>query len=182
MGHLEGGVYVNDFFGLSLSVPRDWEVISAQRRGELIEESKKALRGQDQKKQAQVNASIERSTILLSMTKFPAGQPSNAAFMLIAERIPSPSIRSGFDVLRAVEALAKGTNFTVEFQGGVRTEQIGGADFGVATIKNSSPYGVFMQKAYVTTKNGYALQFFYTYLDEADLPTLDSIIKSVKVK
>jgi hypothetical protein len=182
LGHLEGGDYGNDFFGLTFSVPRDWVVVSAQRRGEIAEASKKMLQADDRRKQAQVNDSIERSKILLSLTKLPPGQPANASFMLIAERIPSPSIRTGADVLRSMESLAKGTNFNVEFQGGIRTEKVGGADFGVVTIKNSSPHGVFMQKAYVTTKHGYALQFFYTYLSDEDLPAFDSIIKSIKVK
>jgi hypothetical protein len=182
LGHLEGSDYSNDFFGITLSVPRDWMVVSAQRRGEIVEGSKKMIEAQDKRKQSQVNDSIERSTLLLSLTKLPPGQPANASFMLIAERIPSPSIRTGADVLRSMESLAKGTNFTLEFQGGIRTEQIGGAEFGVATIRNSSPHGVFMQKAYVTTKHGYGLQFFYTYLDDADLAAFDSIIKSVKVR
>ena len=34
----------------------------------------------------------------------------------------------------------------------------------------------------MTVKNGYALQFFYTYLDEADLPAFDSIMKRVRMK
>jgi hypothetical protein len=181
-GQLEGGEYSNEFFGLTLSVPRDWVVVSARRRGEIVEESKKLLQAQDRQKQAQVDASLGRSTVLLSLTKLPAGQPANASFMLIAERIPTPSIRTGPDVLRSLESLTTGTNFTVEFQGGIRTEKIGGADFGVATIKNSSPHGVFMQKAYVTTKHGYALQLFYTYLSDDDLPALDSIVKSIKLK
>jgi hypothetical protein len=182
LGHLDGGDYVNNFFGLSLSVPRAWVIVSAQRRDEITEESKKMIQTDDQRKKEQVNASVDRSTNLLSLTKLPVGQPGNASFMLIAERIPSPSIQTGSDVIRAMERLAKGTNFNLEFQDGIRTEQIGAASFGVATVKNSSPRGVYMQKVYVTTRNGYALQLFYTYVDEADLLAFDSIIKSLKIK
>lgn len=181
-GELNGVDYVNRFFGLSLSVPRDWVVVGAQRRAQIGEEAKKMIVADTQKKEEQVAASIDRSTTLISLTKLPAGQPGNASFMLIAERIPSPAIRSGEDVLRALERLAQGTNFKVEFQGGIRTESIGGADFGVATIKNSSPHGVFMQKIYVTVKSNYGLQLFFTYLDEADLPVFEAIIKSVQLK
>lgn len=182
LGQLNGVDCVNSFFGLSLSVPRDWQVVGSERSDQIGEEAKKMLVAENQRKQAQVNESIDRSTSLLSLTKLPAGQPGNASFMLIAERIPSPAIRNGEDVLHALERLAKGTNFKVEFQGGIRTESIGGAEFGVATIKSTSPYGVFMQKIYVTVKNDYGLQLFFTYLDEADLPTFDAIVKSVKLK
>jgi hypothetical protein len=180
LGQLDGENYNNNFFGLSLSVPGKWVVVSAQRRETMTEELKRVITG-DQKKQEQIDDSIQRSFVLLSLTKLPAGEPGNASFMLIAERLPSPSVKNGADVIGLMKKAFTGTNFNVEFQGEVRTEIIGGADFAVATVKTTSPNGTFMQKIYVTTKNGYALELFYTYLDEADLATLDSIIKSVKV-
>ena len=39
-----------------------------------------------------------------------------------------------------------------------------------------------MQKIYVTTKNGYAAELFYTYQNDADLAALNSILATVKVK
>jgi hypothetical protein len=52
----------------------------------------------------------------------------------------------------------------------------------VATVKNTSPSGTFMQKIYVTTKNGYALEWFYTYQNDADLAALNSIVGTMKMK
>jgi predicted ABC-type ATPase len=49
-------------------------------------------------------------------------------------------------------------------------------------VKNTSPSGTFMQKIYVTTKNGYALELFYTYIKDADLAALNSIVASMKIK
>jgi len=174
--------YLNDSFGLSLSIPREWVIVSAQQSSQIVDESKKILQARDQSQQTQIEQSIARSTTLLALTKLPAGQPNNASFMLIAERIPSPQIRNGVDVIRAMENVMKGSNFNIEFQGETRTERISNADFAVATIKNSSPHGVFNQKIYVTVKNGFALQFFFTYLDDADLTPYDAIMKSVKLK
>src|ERR671914_542979 len=57
LGRLDGVNYSNDFFGLSLSIPRDWVVVSAQRNSEIVEQSKQILRGEDQRKQAQANSS-----------------------------------------------------------------------------------------------------------------------------
>ncbi len=182
LGQLDGTNYVNNFFGLSLSVPREWVVQSAQQRGKIVDDSKKMVGSVDEKKKAQVEDSIDRSTILLSLTKLPEGMPGNAAFMLIAERIPSASMKTGADVLRSIALLGKGTNFGVEFLDEIRTVQIGTAEFAGVTIKGTSPYGEFKQKAYVTTKNGYAVQLFFTYLDDADIPTFATIMKSVMVK
>lgn len=180
-GLLDGVNYSNNFFGLSLSVPQSWVVISAQRNETIVEESNKQITG-DQKKKEQIEDSIQRSVVLLSLTKLPAGEPDNVSFMLIAERIPLPSIKTGVDVIQAMENAFKGTNFNIEFQAQSQTARIGGADFGVATVKNSSPNGIFMQKIYVTTKNGYALELFYTYKNDADLAALKTIVGTVKIK
>jgi hypothetical protein len=179
LGQLDGENYSNNFFGISLSVPGKWVVVSAPRREKLTAELRSNVTG-DQKKQDQLDDSIQRSFVLLTLTKLPAGEPGNAAVMLVAERLPLPSIKTGADVIGRMKEAFKGTNVTVEFQGEVQTENIGGADFAVVTTKVTAPNGSFMQKDYVTTKNGYALELFFTYLDDADLATLDSIIKSVK--
>lgn len=180
-GQLDGVNYSNNFFGLSLSVPQTWVVVSAQRSETIATESSKLITG-DQKKKEEIDGSIQRSVVLLSLTKLVSGEPNNASFMLIAERIPLPSIKTGVDVIEAMEYAFKGTNVNLEFQGQSQTERIGGADFGVATAKNSSPNGTFMQKIYVTTKNDYALELFYTYQNDTDLAALNSIIGTVKIK
>jgi hypothetical protein len=180
-GQLDGINYSNNFFGLSLSVPQTWVVLSAQRKETLVEQSGNLLTG-DQKKKEELDASIQRSVLLLALTKLPAGEADNASFMLVAERIPSPSIKNGADVIQAMQNAFKGTNVSLEFQGETQTNRIGGADFAVATVKTTSPSGTFMQKIYVTTKNGYALELFYTYQNDADLAALNSIVGTMKMK
>lgn len=182
LGQLDGVNYTNESFGLSVSIPSQWVVVTAQTRPQFNEEMKDLVKADDQSKQAQVRASIDRSAVLLSLTKLPAGEPNNASFMLIAERTPTAAIKNGADVLRSMKGAMTGTNFNVEFQGEPVTIQIGGSDFAVATIKNTSQFGTFMQKIYVTVKQGYALELFFTYTNAADLTTLDAVIKSIKTK
>ena len=181
-GVLEGRTYSNNFFGLSVSLPRDWIIVDAQRRDSIVTESKDKISSDDKEKKEMADASIARSVNLVSLTKLPAGQAHNASLMLIAERIPAASIKNGVDVIHSMEEAIKNTNFTLEFQGPIQTERIGTAEFAVAIMKNSSPYGVVMQKVYMTVKNGYALEFFFTYLDATDLPAFDAVVKTMKVK
>jgi hypothetical protein len=181
-GILEGRTYSNNFFGLSVSLPRDWIIADAQGRDSIVSESKNRISSDDKEKKELVEASIARSVNLLSVTKLPVGQAHNASLMLIAERIPSPSIKNGVDVIHSMEETTKNTNFTLEFQGPIQTEQIGTAEFAIATMKNSSPYGVLMQKVYMTVKNGYALEFFFTYTDATDLTTFDTVVKTMQMK
>jgi hypothetical protein len=179
-GVLDGYKYTNKYFGLSVAMPDNWVIVSAPRRAEITDESRKMLAG-DQAKKDQIEESFQRSTILLSLTKLPAGEPNNASFMLIAERVPSPKVKTGADVIDLMRNAMKGTNVNIEFLGEVKTENIGGAEFSSVTLKNVSPLGTYMQKVYVTVKNGYGIEFFYTYLDDADLGALDTTIKSIKV-
>jgi len=180
-GRYEGGKYVNDFFGLSFTPP-GWIVSSAAKNAELSESVKSAVASDDKNKSALLHESVERSRILLSMTKLPPGQPANASLMLVAERVPSPAVKTGADVFRLLEAGFKNTAFKVEFLNAPRNERIGGAEFAVATIKVASPYGVYMQKIYFTMKKDYSLQFFFTYLEDGDIPVFDAALKSVVIK
>src|SRR5882724_11262998 len=92
LGQLDGENYSNDFFGFSLSVPAKWVVVSAARRETLTATLRSNVTG-DQKKQDQLDDSIQRSFVLLTLSKLPLGEPGNAAVMLVAERLPLPSIK-----------------------------------------------------------------------------------------
>jgi hypothetical protein len=182
LGQLDGVDYANNFFRLSLSIPREWVVATAQRRVELDQQVKKMVTAEDQKQLTKVEESIERSTTLLRITKLPDGQPNNAQFVLIAERLGSPSMKTGLDVIEAMREVMKGTNFKVEFIGEVLTETLSATQFGVTTVKVTSPVGEYSQRIYVTVKGDYALEMFFTYLNDSDLPSFAGIIQSVKFK
>jgi hypothetical protein len=182
LGQRDGANYSNNFFGLSLSLPQTWVDVSSEQRDTLAAQIKQVLTTSDPAKRAQIEDSMGRSTLLLSLTKLPAGQPGNATFMLIAERIPLPSIKTPLDVIQTMKNAMAGTNFNVQFLGEPHAEKLGGADFASITVRNDSPYGLFMQKIYVTTKERYSLQLFYTYQDESDLAALDTIIRSIRIK
>ena len=176
LGSLDGTNYTNESFGLSLSTPKDWLLTTGPK------DIKDLVKAEGETNRRRVDDSIDRSTILLALTKLPAGEPNNAGFMLIAERTPTPAIKNGLDVIASLKNAMAGTNFKVEFQGSAVTEQINGTDFGVVTIKNSSELGEFMQKIYVMVKGNHALEFFFTYTNPSDLTTLDALMKSANFK
>lgn len=182
LGELDGSDYVNSSFRFSLSISKEWVVATAQRRAEIDQQLKKMVSAPDQKHLARVEDSLERSKTLLRITKLPEGQPNNAQFMLIAERLASPSLKTGRDVIEAMRQTMKGTNFTVEFIGEVRKETLSTAEFGVADVKVTSPYGNYWQRFYITVRGDYALELFFTYFNDADLAAFSEIVKSVKFK
>jgi hypothetical protein len=182
LGQLDGTYYSNNFFGLSLSVPKEWVVVDAQRNQALDDQAKKMVNSPDPKHLERVEGSLERSKTLLRIMKLPEGQPNNAMFMLIAERLASPDLKTGHDVVAAMQQTMKDTNFTVEMLEAARTEKLGTVDFALANIKVSSPIGAYKQRIYIMVYKDYALELFFTYLDDADLPAIDAITKSVKFK
>ena len=181
LGHLDGVNYVNKFFGLSFSIPDNWIVVQGRNK-EIAESSKKLVANEDAKKRAEFERSIAQSTILLGLNRVPAGEPNNASFLVIAERVSSPAIKNGVDALRTMETMAKNTSFLVEFQNGIRSETINGLDFGAATVKTTAPTGTFMQRIYMTVRSGYALEFFFTYQDPAHVATFNKLMNTVKIK
>lgn len=181
MGRLDGVNYVNSVLGLSFSIPGDWIVVQGRNK-EIAESSKKIVANEEAKKRAEYERSIEQSTILLGLTRVPAGEPNNASLLVIAERVSSPAIKNGVDALRTMETMTKNTSFVVEFQNGIRSEIINGVEFGAATVKTTAPNGSFMQKVYMTIKGGYALEFFFTYQDPVHVATFDKLMNTVKIK
>ena len=152
------------------------------RNKEIADASKKIVANEEAKKRAEYERSIEQSTILLGLTRVPAGEPNNASLLVIAERVSSPAIKTGVDALRTMETMTKNTSFLVEFQNGIRSETINGVEFGAATVKTTAPTGSFMQKVYMTIKSGYALEFFFTYQDPVHVATFDRLMNTVKIK
>ncbi|HKP47949.1 MAG TPA: hypothetical protein VJT50_15215 [Pyrinomonadaceae bacterium] len=180
-GELVGSNYSNGFFGLHLSLPQNWIVQSSEKTRQVTDDTRKTIEG-DQKKLQQLDDSVNRSITLIAMTKLAVGSPDNASFMLIAERIGSPGIRTPIDVIHSLEKAFEGTNFNLQKIGEIETRKISGAEFGAVTFKTTTPAVTVIQKIYITVKNGYALELFFTYLNENDLPTFDSILNTIKIQ
>jgi hypothetical protein len=185
-GRLEDGRYVNDFFGLSFSIPQGWVVHGAAEKQVIMEHGRESVEANaDAKRKAAIEASTARSAFLLSISKYPLEQPTtdfNAQFGLLAERIPTAVIKTGSDYFDAMMRVAQGGATKLEPQGPARSERIGGVTFSVMDAKVTSPWGAAAEKLYVTIRDGYAILFYYAYVDEGDVKTFDEIMKSVAFK
>lgn len=185
-GRIEGGTFTSDFFGLSFALPQGWVAQDAAARKAVIEEGKKIVNeGASARRKAGLEASLERTSLLISVSKYDPTTPRpafNASLLCYAERAPSAIVKTGRDYIDAMLRGFTGTGAKMELLGPVRSERLGGVAFTAADIKvTAGPY-VVMQKYYVTVMKGYALVFTYSYVDEADVKTFDELIKSVKFK
>jgi len=184
-GKLEGGAYSNDFFGFSLMLPEGWFVLGTDDNKKIMDKGRQAVEeSAPEKKKAGLEASLARTSILLSTSKYRPGTPGpepNAMFVCVAERILTDLVKTGADYLSLGQRSLAGTA-KLEFAGPVRTEKVGGVEFTVADLKLTAGSVVRTRRQYVRIMKGYALILAYVYFDEADLKTFDGVLGTVKFK
>lgn len=186
-GNLEGGAYSNDFFGFSLTLPDGWLVLDTDDNKKILNKGRQAVEENvPEKKKAALEASLARTSILLSTSKHKLGTPHpepNAMFVCIAERVPTDLIKTGADYLSAGQrSLTAAAGTKLEFVGPMRTEKVGGLDFAVVDLKMTAGSAVRIRRQYVRIMKGHALSLTYIYIDDADLKTLDQLLGTVKFK
>lgn len=186
LGRFEDGRYINDFFGVSFTVPQGWAVQDLPARQILLEMAKDVIEeGASAKKKRDFETSMNRAGMLFSVSKYPLSAPPpgpNAHFVSMVERLPKGVALTGDGYLAAVFRLAPGTGVKPELVGPARTVEVGGVSFTAADVRITMGAAVIQEKYYVTIRKGYAFMFTYAYLDDADLKTFDEILKSMKFK
>ncbi len=186
-GRLEGGVYSNDFFGVSFTAPKGWVIHDAATVTALTDAGKKmGTEGAAAPAKQALDASLARTTVMLSATKYPVGTPPvsgfNAQLTCFAERVPTALVKTGKDYMDAMQRTYKGMSATVEMMGPPRTAQVGGVPMTVADVRMTLGSLTSAQRYYVRISKGYAVGFIYSYVDEADLKTFDAFLTTVKFK
>jgi hypothetical protein len=185
LGRLEGRTYTNDQFGLSLTIPEGWTVnvipTEALRRGAketVTEESSAAVKqGMDE--------AIDRTTALLTASKYPPGSPDpfNATLLLAAERIPTAVVKTPADYRDTmIASLNRMQGVEVREAEPARRRRIGAHDFLLVALRITVPRGFTMQKQLVTVRGPYALVLAFNYVDEDDAQVFEDVVRSVKAK
>lgn len=185
-GRLQDGIYTNDYFSFFFTVKPGWVAMDAAARKTIIEAGKAVVKeGTTDKKKAQIDAALSRTTFLINVSKYDVSMPRpefNALLMCMAERVPTAIIKTGEDYLKASLHGFEGTAARMELVGRMRVEKLGGVDFTVADMKLTAGPRVIVQRYYARVMNEYALVFVYSYMDEEDLKALDEMLATVRFK
>lgn len=183
-GRFDGGVYSNDFFGVSFKTPEGWFVEDDKAKKQNINRGAEIVsEGADAQKKADVQAVLNRSYFLLSVTKYGPAAPSPGAILTFtAERVSPADIRTEADYIKFSLLTIQGTSAPPEMMGTIRTVKIGGANFATADVRMPYETTVVMYKHYVRLMKGHALSLSYLYVDDADLKPLEELLASVKFK
>lgn len=161
-GKVTDGVYRNDFFGFSYTLPQGWMVHGEETQKALMEAGKALMAGDDQAKKSLMDAESKRTYHLLTAFEFPLGTPGkpNRGIQLIAENVAfAPGIQTGEDYILLMEKSLSSGQVPAQFEGDPVEQQIGGVTFYRQSVNlkigSTSIYEIF----YSTMMKRYAVSF-----------------------
>ena len=184
LGHFEGNIYSNKYFGIKVNIPRKWYVPNRETQSALVTLGKGFFAGNNNKLKAKIDAGYANNFTLFMVFKhsIAAMIPSNAGLVCTATKMPdSPKRITGKDILEKVkkEKLAAG-QVKVNFSNDIYSKQIGGIDFYRLDFETNAVGKHVKQEIYVTTIKGYALTFTLSYLTDKDKWLLKDLLKNIK--
>ncbi|WP_019911274.1 hypothetical protein [Paenibacillus sp. HW567] len=183
LGVTESGSYTNDYFGLSLSFPKEWVFQNADQMMEVVKAGQEAVAGGNEAKSKMLDLAKTKTLNLLMASKFPldSGKTGPSA-VAVAEKISMlQGIKSGKDYLEASKKLLVDSKLPYEFKD-VTSVKVGGKDMDLMQATINTGTVVVTQDYYSIIMEGYALNFILTYTDDASKAETDKILESVTFK
>lgn len=182
LGSVVDGVYKNDYFGVTVDLPKDWEVQDGEVMKELMEIGKDVIAGDDESKKKQLEIAELKVLNLLMVSQYPLGEVEpNPSVIVLAEKVSKlQGISSGEDYLLANKKVLESTGIPYEFNE-ITTTNIGGKEFHVMvlTVEIDTDF-IMTQKYYSTVFNGYAFNFITTAEDDETIAATDQVVQSAK--
>jgi hypothetical protein len=180
--------YVAKRYGMTATAPDGWYIMDSDITQKLMDVGK-ALTTADMEAQQKtaMEMSISRTTNIFGFMKFEPGAPrqDGASVMAMAEDISvAPGVKRGSDYFFHLKNVFKQTAADMEIADGYTEVTIGGQSFDRLDliVKVPDGSGLVAHQRYFATRHGDdMICFIQTYVDEADLPTLDAILASIKL-
>jgi hypothetical protein len=180
-GEVSGRVYANKFFGLRLTFPDGWFVLSEAGKQAVMESGKTKIKPLNPQEQKMMEQSFDRTFNLLTVGQYlvaPPGQ-SSATLMCMAEVLPVVNLTSAQYITMMKESVLPRATFKYEVVEDSTAEKIAGEDFTLLKLKIDTPVGVVSQEYHVTVRRGFALAFALTYGSDEQHALLDEALKSI---
>ncbi|MDQ0091510.1 hypothetical protein J2T12_004947 [Paenibacillus anaericanus] len=180
LGVTESGSYTNDYFGVSLSFPTDWEVQDAAGMNEIANAGQEMIAGEDETKKLQLELSKAKTLNLLLVSQYPLNGPDpSPSVTVVAEKVPG--MKAGKEYLDPTKKTLIDTGIPYEFKE-ISTVKIGGKDMAVLESWFDAGELVVTQNYYTAIIEGYAFSFIITHFDDESKAEVDKIIESITFK
>jgi len=181
-GEIRDGKYVNEFFGLSLTIPDGWAVASKETEQSMRDIGKENLSGDDPAREAALEVALRVTFQLLTISAFEMGAAVqvNPTLVLIAERVSHlPGIKSGKDYLFLLSNTLLGGPLPYELTKEPYPIRFAGEEFYRADFALNAPAMTLNQPHIVTIREGFALIVLLSGTDEY-MAELEEIAASLK--
>jgi hypothetical protein len=142
------------------------------------------LSGMDSRTKALAESSMDRTSNIFGILEYAPGKPvdDNSGVMGLAEDISiMPGIERGSDYFFHSRKLLEQTNVVFEVLGDYKTRDIDGQQFDRMDLAIDAMGAKVFQRYYAARHGNSIVVFIQSYRDDADLPTLDKVIDSIKL-
>lgn len=183
-GHVEKGVYRNNYFNFSIVLPANWVVQSKEQIEDITKTGKDLITGDDEKMKAILKASEVNSANLMAVFQYELGTPVdyNPSIMIIAENIKRfPGIKNGSDYLFQSQKLLKKSQFKYDYLSDkFENIKIDNIDFFKMDAYLNLMGTEVRQEYYSTVMDGFSLNLIISYNSDEQKTMLMNSINSME--
>jgi hypothetical protein len=181
LGTVKDSFYTNDFFNLRIPVPAGWNVHDEASKRRIMQSGNEELSSAKPEMAKGLDNSVQRTLNLLAFDNLNVASTDtgSAALLVGAERIPAGhtlNTQQYMDTTKRVVMSVPG----YEVVDDIHTENIGGIECGVMTLKRVMPNASMKQRYIGFVRKGYAIFLVTAYTNETAGRTLDDLIAKSK--
>lgn len=180
-GTVSNSVYKNQYFGFSVTLPKDWSLQDQKGQQRLMKKGTQLMTGDDDTLKAIVKASELQTVNLFAAFQHPLGTPVafNPSILSIAEMTRElPGIKRGKDYFYQAKKILESSALRPTFPKDYYTENVGGREFDVMELEMTIMGKVVKQKLYCAIQKGYALCFVATFMNDEEKALLQNVLNT----
>lgn len=182
IGVIKDGTYQNDYFGISLHFPKEWESYSAGAMMTQDSTTEMVPITQLESQTADSSANLANADLLdlLTASKYPLnGKESGPSINVSALKLGSiGDIKTSKEYVELLQEQLESPYVLKE----VTTAQISGKTMDVVQVAITNNGVTRSQDAYITIVNDYILGVVVTYVDEESKTETDQILQSISLE
>jgi len=183
-GEMEGNSYVNEYFGLRIDIPQDWNCLSQEDIDEVNKAGWEIIENSNKEFSDKYDLSKLKTVNLFGAYKFPKSYLGefNPSILSVAENIGLAGLKgkTGADYLQVTIDQINQTGLPYHF-GKIATEELGGKKFHVVLASITTQGITVQQKYYCIIMKGYALCIIISYSNDSDGESLESILDTMSI-
>ncbi len=180
-GQLNGRVYANKFFDLTVDIPDQWIIHDDREKNDLTESGREELQDIDSSFAGKLESAEQDLLPLLSVFRYEVGSTEefNPSFIMMSEKLPAdvPGMNEPA-YLQITKNELEQTGLYQTFEQMKLPVKIDGEDFYMLRV-SSNRQSLINQEFYTKFKDGYALIIILSYADGRQKKELEVILNNI---